>query len=79
MEGRKDGRTEGRAADIGGLDSAPYFLVLPSFRLSVLPFVLPSSRPHRFPLAACSRSIASNNARKFPLPKLRAPFRWMIS
>lgn len=30
---------------------------------------------HKFPLAACSRSIASNNALKLPLPKLFAPFR----
>ncbi len=34
---------------------------------------------HKFPLAACSLSIASNNALKFPLPKLFAPFRCMIS
>ena len=31
------------------------------------------------PRRACSRSIASNSALKFPLPKLRAPRRWMIS
>src|SRR5262245_20489251 len=36
-------------------------------------------RHYRLPLAACSRSIASNNALKFPLPNDFAPFRWMIS
>ena len=34
---------------------------------------------YKFPLAACSRSIASNSALKFPFPKLLAPLRWMIS
>ncbi len=34
---------------------------------------------HRFPRAACSRSIASNRARKFPFPKPRLPLRSMIS
>ena len=34
---------------------------------------------YNVPLASCSRSIASNNALKFPLPKLLAPLRWMIS
>jgi len=29
---------------------------------------------YRLPLAACSRSMASNNALKLPLPKLFAPF-----
>src|SRR5207248_8735929 len=33
----------------------------------------------RFPLAACSRSIASNSALKLPSPKPRAPWRSMIS
>src|SRR5690606_33122889 len=33
----------------------------------------------RFPRAACSRSMASKSALKLPLPKLLAPFRWMIS
>ena len=31
------------------------------------------------PRRACSRSMASNRALKFPLPKLCAPRRWMIS
>ena len=36
--------------------------------------------PHqRLPRRACSRSMASNSALKFPLPKLRLPLRWMIS
>lgn len=30
---------------------------------------------YKFPLAACSRSMASNNALKLPLPKLFAPLR----
>ena len=30
---------------------------------------------HKFPLAACSRSMASNSALKLPLPKLFAPLR----
>ncbi len=34
---------------------------------------------HKFPLASCSLSRASNKALKFPLPKLLAPLRWMIS
>ena len=34
---------------------------------------------YKLPLAACSRSIASNKALKFPLPKLLAPLRWIIS
>lgn len=29
---------------------------------------------HKLPLSACSLSIASNKALKFPLPKLFAPF-----
>ena len=33
----------------------------------------------RLPRSACSRSIASNSALKFPAPKLFAPLRWMIS
>ena len=36
-------------------------------------------RPYKFPLADCSRSIASKSALKFPFPKLFAPLRWMIS
>ncbi len=32
-------------------------------------------RHYRFPRAACSRSIASKSALKFPAPKLFAPFR----
>ena len=35
--------------------------------------------PYKLPRASCSRSIASNSALKLPLPKLFAPFRWMIS
>src|ERR1700748_361025 len=34
---------------------------------------------YRFPRSSCSRSMASNRALKFPLPKLRLPLRWMIS
>ena len=34
---------------------------------------------YRLPRAACSRSMASNSALKLPFPKLRLPFRWMIS
>ncbi len=34
---------------------------------------------YRFPRMPCSRSIASNSALKFPLPKLRPPLRWIIS
>ena len=34
---------------------------------------------YKLPRSACSLSIASNKALKFPLPKLLAPFRWMIS
>ena len=30
---------------------------------------------HRFPRSSCSRSMASNNALKFPAPKLFAPLR----
>lgn len=31
--------------------------------------------PYRVPLEACSRSMASNKALKFPLPNDRAPLR----
>jgi hypothetical protein len=34
---------------------------------------------YRFPRMACSRSMASNNALKLPLPKPREPLRWIIS
>jgi len=34
---------------------------------------------YNVPLNSCSRSIASNNALKLPLPKLFAPWRSMIS
>gem|GEM_PF-6594195 len=34
---------------------------------------------YRLPRRACSRSSASNSALKLPLPKPRAPLRWMIS
>src|SRR5262245_1554445 len=34
---------------------------------------------HRVPLRACSRSIASKSALKFPLPKLREPCRSITS
>ena len=37
------------------------------------------ARRYRLPREACSRSIASNRALKFPLPKLRLPLRWIIS
>lgn len=30
---------------------------------------------YKFPLSSCSRSMASNRALKFPLPKLLAPLR----
>src|SRR5262249_313464 len=36
-------------------------------------------KPHSVPRRACSRSIASNSALKFPLPKLREPRRWITS
>src|SRR5689334_23343993 len=48
-----------------------------SRQLSVSDCRLPTAQ--RFPLASCSRSIASNKALKFPFPKLFAPLRWMIS
>ena len=35
--------------------------------------------PYRLPRNACSRSMASKSALKFPLPKDLAPRRWMIS
>src|SRR5207253_2770122 len=35
--------------------------------------------PYKFPRRSCSFSSASNRALKFPLPKLFAPLRWMIS
>ena len=41
-------------------------------------FTLHSS-PSSVPLTACSRSIASNSALKFPFPNDLAPARWMIS
>src|SRR4051812_25989700 len=41
--------------------------------------VLLSARNYRLPRRACSASIASNNARKLPLPKPRLPARWIIS
>src|SRR5579883_394638 len=34
---------------------------------------------HNVPLISCSRSIASNSALKFPLPKLLEPWRSIIS
>jgi hypothetical protein len=58
---------------VGLLDSWTFGLPtsrLPVFRTSGLPDL-----PHKFPLAACSRSMASNSALKFPFPKLFAPFR----
>ena len=36
-------------------------------------------RDQSVPRRACSRSMASKRALKFPLPKLFAPWRWMIS
>src|SRR6185312_7957913 len=36
-------------------------------------------RHYKFPRTACSRSMASNRARKLPLPKPRLPWRSMIS
>ena len=41
--------------------------------------VLRCGRIQSVPRRACSRSIASKSALKFPLPKLCAPRRWMIS
>src|SRR5262249_43735424 len=38
-----------------------------------------SQAVHRLPRSACSCSIASKSALKFPFPKLFAPFRSMIS
>ena len=38
-----------------------------------------STRSQRFPRSACSRSIASNSALKFPIPKPREPWRSMTS
>src|SRR5690606_5128055 len=46
---------------------------VPCARFRVLPL------SHRLPRSSCSLSIASNSARKLPLPKLLAPLRWMIS
>lgn len=46
------------------------------FRSGVLSF---GPENQRFPLKACSRSIASKSALKLPLPKDLAPFLWMIS
>ena len=34
---------------------------------------------YRFPRRACSSSMASNSALKFPSPNPRAPSRWMTS
>ena len=38
-----------------------------------------TSGSYSVPRLSCSRSIASKRALKFPLPKLFAPLRWMIS
>ena len=40
---------------------------------------LAQRRPQRFPRSACSRSIASKSALKFPIPKPREPWRSMTS
>ena len=43
-------------------------------------FILVCNLPlYRFPLSACSRSIASNKLLKLPAPKPSNSLRWMIS
>lgn len=44
-----------------------------------VPFFYTKMCNYKLPLKACSPSMASNKALKFPLPKLLAPFRCMIS
>lgn len=58
--------------------SAVQPLKQPAQPLSRLP-AQPASAAHRFPRRSCSRSIASNSALKFPLPKPIDPCRSIIS
>ena len=44
-----------------------------------VPFTPLRRATYSVPLFSCSRSMDSNSALKFPLPKLFAPLRWMIS
>ena len=62
------------AASRRALQSELGISLLPSSSCVITPWI-----HNNVPRRACSRSMASKSALKLPLPKLRAPRRWMIS